>query len=104
MVLDSFCRERLCIEIDFHLEGLAVVSRIEKVEGGVVVQTAERHTDGLYYCHLQGQTMFPTKFGNLDDAADFLITNRRSRIRMNPGWSLIVDHIHIDGRARETLP
>lgn len=104
MPLDSFCRERLCIEVDLRIEGSTVVTRIEKIEGGVPVQTAEPHSDGHYYCHEQGQTMFPTKFANLDDAADFLIMNKRSRIRMNPGWSLIVDHIHIDGRARETMP
>lgn len=81
-----------------------MVTRIQKIEGGVVVQTAEPHaTDGRYYCHEQGQTMFPTKFASLDDAASFLIKNKRSRIRMNPGWSLIVDDIHIDGRPRETL-
>ena len=81
-----------------------MVTRIEKIKGVLVVQIAERHaSDGLYYCHFQGQTMFPTKFANLDDAADFLKNNKRSRIRMNPGWSLIVDHIFIDGRARESL-
>lgn len=81
-----------------------MVTRIEKIEHGAVVQTAEPHaSDGLFYCHQQGQTMFPTKFANLDDAANFLIKNKRSRIRMNPGWSLIVDNIHIDGKPREGL-
>ena len=83
---------------------MMMVARIQKIEGGVVVQTAEPHaSDGQYYCHEEGQTMFATKFANLDDAADFLIKNKRSRIRMNPRWSLIVDHIHIDGRTRESL-
>ena len=81
-----------------------MVTRIEQIKGGSVTKTAEPHPkDGLYYCHLQGQTMFPTTFANLDDAADFLIKNKRSRIRMNPNWSLMVDHIHIDGVPRETL-
>ena len=81
-----------------------MVAKIDKVEHGHAVKTAEPHaSDGLYYCHLQGQTMFPTKFTNLNDAADFLIKNKRSRIRMNPGWSLIVDHIHVDGTPRESL-
>jgi len=85
-------------------EGMITVTRVQKIEGGVVVQTAEPHaSDGHYYCHQQGQTMFPSKFANLDDAANFLIKNKRSRIRMNPGWSLIVDHIQIDGRSRESL-
>ena len=80
---------------------LKMVSKIEKIEHGLVVQTAERHrTDGLYHCHFEGQNMFPERFMNLNDAADFLVKNKRSRIRMNPGWSAIVDHIHIDGRPR----
>ncbi len=78
-----------------------MVTRIEKIEHGVVVKTAEPHrSDGLYYCHHQGQNMFPEKFANLDDAADFLIANKGSRIRMNPGWSAIVDYIHLDGTPR----
>lgn len=81
-----------------------MVVRIEQIIAGTVVKTAEpQKTDGLYYCHTQGQTMFPTTFTNLDDAAAFLVANRRSRIRMNPKWSLMVDHIHIDGVPRETL-
>lgn len=81
-----------------------MVSKIEKVENGNVVQVAEPHkSDGRYHCHQQGQTMFPTTFTTLDDAAHFLISNKRSRIRMNPGWSLIVDNIHIDGVPREKL-
>lgn len=81
-----------------------MVLKIEKIENGKVVQAAEpQKSDGKYYCHLQGQTMFPTTFTNVDDAADFLIKNKRSRIRMNPGWSLIVDNIQIDGVPREKL-
>lgn len=81
-----------------------MVDRIEKIEGGSVVQTAEPHKDdGQYYCHFQGQTMFPERFPTLDEAADFLVKNKRSRIRMNPNWSLIVDDIHIDGVPRESL-
>lgn len=81
-----------------------MVSKIEKIENGKVVQVAApQKSDGNFYCHLQGQTMFPTTFTNMDDAADFLIKNKRSRIRMNPGWSLIVDNIHIDGVPREKL-
>jgi len=82
-----------------------VVTKIEQIKGGTVTKTAEpQKTDGLYYCHAQGQTMFPTTFANLDDAADFLVKNNRSRIRMNPDWSLMVDDIHIDGVPREKLP
>lgn len=81
-----------------------MVSKIEKIENGKVVQVAEpQKSDGKYYCHLQGQTMFPSTFTSLDDAAEFLKKNKRSRVRMNPGWSLIVDHIHIDGVPREKL-
>lgn len=81
-----------------------MVARIEQITMGTVVKTAEpQKTDGNYYCHLEGQTMFPTTFANLDDAAAFLVANKRSRIRMNPNWSLMVNHIHIDGIPRETL-
>lgn len=82
-----------------------MVARIEKIEGGVVVQRAEPDPTGRYHCLPEGQTMskYAVYFSSLDDAADFLIANKRGRIRMNPGWSLIVDHIFIDGTARELL-
>ncbi|CAM3971212.1 hypothetical protein PHIN109289_19220 [Phaeobacter inhibens] len=82
-----------------------MVTRIEKIEHGKKVQTAERGTDGCYHCYPEGQTMskYMTRFSNLDEAAKFLIDNQRGRIRMNPDWSLIVDNIHIDGRPRESF-
>lgn len=82
-----------------------MVTRIEKIEHGIVVQTAERGTDGFFHCYPEGQTMakYMTRCSNLDEAAEFLTKNQRGRIRMNPDWSLIVDSIHIDGKPRESL-
>lgn len=82
-----------------------MVTRIEKIEHGKMVQTAEPGTDGYYHCYPEGQTMakYMTRFSNLDEAAEFLTKNKRGRIRMNPDWSLIVDNIHIDGKPRESL-
>lgn len=82
-----------------------MVTRIEKIEGGKIIQTAEPHTDGYYHCYPEGQTMakYMTRCSSLDEAAEFLTKNKRGRIRMNPDWSLIVDNIHIDGKPRESL-
>lgn len=82
-----------------------MVIRIEKIEDGKVVQRAERGSDGFYHCYPEGQTMakYMKRYSNLEEAADFLVKNRRGRIRMNPDWSLIVDNIYIDGNPRESL-
>ena len=82
-----------------------MVERIEKIEDGKIVQRAEPDGNGNYHCYPEGQTMarYRTLYSTLDEAADFLIRNRRGRIRMSPGSALIVDNIHIDGAPRENL-
>ncbi|MBM3605692.1 MAG: hypothetical protein FJX25_13365 [Alphaproteobacteria bacterium] len=82
-----------------------MVTRIEKVEDGMVVQRAEPASDGFYHCYPEGQTMakYMTRCSSLEEAAEFLTKNKRGRIRMNPDWSLIVENIHIDGKPRESL-
>lgn len=80
-----------------------MVIRIEKIENGDVVQCVEPDTDGNFHCYPEGQTMakYRTLVPTLDEVAAFLIREKRGRVRMNPNWSLIVDHIHIDGKPRE---
>lgn len=82
-----------------------MVGRIEKIEAGRVVKRAEPDASGLYHCYPEGQTMarYASYYRTLDEVAEFLIRERRGRVRMNPDWSLIVDDIHIDGVAREHL-
>jgi hypothetical protein len=79
--------------------------RIEKVIDGKVVQTAEIGTNGQYHCLPEGQTLnkFASYFTTIENAATYLVKYPRSRIRMNPGWALIVDDINIDGIPRENL-
>lgn len=77
------------------------VTRIEKVVGGVTVQSAEPKRrepfKGYYVCHYCGSNMDGEAFKTLDEAAAFLKSNPGSGIRMRPGWSKVVDHIEIDG-------
>lgn len=81
-----------------------MVSRIEKIEHGVVVQTVERARGGtfpgMYVCLEDGSNKAQVAFATLDDVADFLRKHAGSGVRMNPGWAKVVDHIHIDGVAR----
>jgi len=82
-----------------------MVAEISRIVNGDVLQCAERDSSGLFHCYPEGQTMkkYSMAFDNLEDAADYLVKNRRSRIRMEPGQALIVDNIFIDGKAREDL-
>jgi hypothetical protein len=77
------------------------VARIEKFERGVAVQRAEpASNDGKYRCFVAGRNTDPVLLTTLDQVADFLRSNPRSGVRMNPGWGLIRDDIHIDGSPR----
>lgn len=76
------------------------VIRIEKIVSGRVVQKAERNEDGLYVCHAFGSNIDPLMFSSLDEVADYLRTNPRSGVRMNPGWSKISRFVFIDGLPR----
>ena len=76
------------------------VSRIERVRGGIVLGRAEIDKDGTFKCLPESSNMHPLEFSTLDEVADFLRTNSRAGVRMNPGWSKIVKHIFIDGVAR----
>jgi hypothetical protein len=81
-----------------------MVTRIEKIVGGLVVQRAAVAKRGMhkgkYVCHPQGSNMAKIAFVTLDDVADFLRTNPGSGVRMDPGSSKVVEFIHIDGHPR----
>jgi len=83
-----------------------MVNRIEKIEDGKAVQHVEPDADGNFHCYPEGQTMAKYRlfFETLDEVAVFLIRNQRGRVRMNPGWAMIVDDIYIDGNPRENIP
>jgi hypothetical protein len=57
----------------------------------------ERGSDGFFACHEFGSNVAPTRLASLDDVADFLRSQPRSGVRMNPGWDKITKNIHIDG-------
>jgi len=77
------------------------VARIEKVDpSGVVVQRAELGPDGNYHCLPSGNNVDTVYFKTLDEVADYLRTNAKAGVRMNPGWSKISRRIFIDGIAR----
>lgn len=81
-----------------------MVSRIEKVVGGVIVQRAERAAGGpykgRYVCLASGSNTEATGLDTLDDVASFLRGNPGSGVRMQPGWAKICDDIFIDGAPR----
>lgn len=76
------------------------VKRIERIVGTAVLGRVEPASDGKYRCLLKGSNMDPVAFSTLDEVADFLRMNPHGGVRMNPGWSKIVENIHIDGRPR----
>mgnify|MGYP003628068613 CR=1 FL=1 len=82
-----------------------MVSRICRIVDGVEIQRAIPDEEGMLHCYPEGQTMkkFATLFDNLNDAARYLIKDKRTRIRMEPGNALIVDNIYIDKKRREVL-
>jgi hypothetical protein len=74
------------------------VGRIERIIGGVVNGAAEpSEDDGKYHCHFFGSNSNPEIFDDLDKVADFLRRNKRSGVRMNPGWSKISRNVYVDG-------
>jgi urease beta subunit len=76
-------------------------TRIEKIVVGSVVAVVERsRKTGNYHCHHRGSNVDAVEFGSLDQVAEFLRANPGSGVRMEPGWSKIVDHIYIDGMPR----
>lgn len=82
----------------------SLVTRIEKIAGGVALQRVERakigKSKGLFVCLADGSNKEQVPFATLDEVADYLTTNPGAGVRMNPGWSKVVDFIHIDGRPR----
>ena len=82
-----------------------MVNRIEKIVDGEVLKRAAQDANGAFHCYPEGQTLarYRTLYYSLDDVAEFLIQNRRGRVRMTPGRALITDDIHIDGRPREAF-
>ena len=77
------------------------VERIEKIVAGSVVQRAERRNkDGVYLCHAFGTNIAGVKWSSLDEVADYLRSNPRSGVRMNPGWAKVSCHVFIDGVLR----
>ncbi|GAP23403.1 hypothetical protein GLF_0285 [Gluconobacter frateurii NBRC 101659] len=76
------------------------VSRIERIVGGVVKQTATTNKEGKYQCHPFGSNISKIYFSSLDDVAKYLKSNPDSGVRMNPGWSKISKNIFIDGIKR----
>ncbi|MDW9365803.1 hypothetical protein CN085_32185 [Sinorhizobium meliloti] len=81
-----------------------MVTRIEKIVGGVAVQRVERaksgKNKGLFVCLADGSNKDQVPLSTLDQVADYLTANPRAGVRMNPDWSKVVEHICIDGRAR----
>lgn len=81
-----------------------MVTRIEKIVGGVASQRVERakigKSKGLFVCLADGSNKEQVPFATLDEVADYLTANPSAGVRMNPGWSKVVDFIHIDGRSR----
>jgi hypothetical protein len=76
------------------------ISRIEKIVSGTVTHTVERSKrSGNYVCLSVGSNMIKSEFADLEQVADYLRSNPGSGVRMNPGWSKIVNNIHIDGTA-----
>ncbi len=74
------------------------VSRIEKIEAGVVVQRAEPAArTGKFVCHPDGQNKQRVEFVSLDDVAGYLRANPGAGVRMNPGWSKVSEKIYVDG-------
>lgn len=73
------------------------VTRIERIVGGVVTGRVERGSDGFFACHEFGLNVAQTRLASLDDVADFLRSQPRSGVRMNPGWDKSSKNIYIDG-------
>lgn len=74
---------------------------IERIEAGVATARVERgKKSGKFECHHFGSNVAALLFDRLDDVAEFLRANPRSGVRMNPGWSKIVEHVFIDGSPR----
>jgi len=73
---------------------------IEKIVAGSVVAKAESHKTSNYHCHHRGSNVDAVELGSLDEVAEFLRENPGSGVRMEPGWSKIVDDIYIDGLPR----
>jgi hypothetical protein len=80
--------------------GTMAVAKIEKIERGVVKQRAEPNENGVYICHEFGKNTDPIKFSTLDEVADYLRSNPKAGVRMNPGWSKISRSVFIDGVPR----
>jgi hypothetical protein len=77
------------------------VTKIEKiVRGRIVARAARGKTTGKYHCHAFGSNVNAVMFSDLDGVATFLRSNPGSGVRMNPGFSKIVDDIFIDGVPR----
>lgn len=76
------------------------VSRIEQIVGGKVMKRVVPSKTGKFRCFPKGMNTDPVWFTTLDEVADYLRTNLHSGVRMQPGDSKIVDHIHIDGLPR----
>lgn len=77
-----------------------MVTRIEKIEGGVVTKTAvrfPRNGGDFFECFEPGQTRNPIWFSTLDEVAAFLREVPDRRVRMQPGNAMTSRHIHIDG-------
>ena len=73
----------------------------EKIVVGSVVAVVERSRKTRnYHCRHRGSNVDAVEFGSLDQVAEFLRANPGSGVRMEPGWSKIVDHIHIDRMPR----
>ncbi|MBB2841549.1 UNVERIFIED_ORG: hypothetical protein GGE64_005333 [Rhizobium etli] len=81
-----------------------MVTRIEKIVGGVAVQWVERAKNGknkgLFVCLADGSNKDQIPLSTLDQVADYLRVNPRAGVRMNPDWSKVVEHICIDGLPR----
>ena len=77
-----------------------MVARIERIIVGVVMNRVEPDENGSFHCLPQGQNMAPLLKTSLDEVADWLRTNPKGGVRMNPTWTKLSRNIFIDGLPR----
>ena len=77
-----------------------MVSRIERIRGGVAQNRAEPDADGFYHCMPKGKNVDPVTLRTLDEVADWLRANPTGGVRMNPGWTKLSRNLFIDGVPR----
>lgn len=77
-----------------------MVSKIERIIGGVVINTVQPNDKGIFECLPKGQNIDPVQMRTLDEVADWLRTHPEGGVRMNPGWTKLSLNIYIDSIPR----